>query len=339
MLKNMSSPSSLPTVTALKTDPGLRGKAFTGVFLLQKQEVRTTKTNNPFRRLEFADRTGSFSTNLFSDSPLYQAAEAIPEGAVCRIKGQWEAFNDMFSPRLSDLQEVAPGDVRRQNLLAQLVESCPENLESLYLELIDAVGEIQEPKLQATVKSVLNDLGDDFKTSPAAVSMHHAYRGGLLEHTVHMVRAARALFPVYPEVHHDLALAGIILHDIGKIAEYEGDLTYRRSRIGILQGHVVLGYRLVRKAGLQNHLSEDLLERLEHIILSHQGEMEWGAAALAATPEAVFVSMVDNLDAKMGMVQRLLRQGGNQPFSDRHPGLGTSLLLTSVNPSGDENPS
>jgi 3'-5' exoribonuclease len=159
--------------------------------------------------------------------------------------------------------------------------------------------------------------------------MHHAYRHGLLEHTVHMARAARALLPLYPEVDADLALAGVLVHDTGKVIEYEGDFAATRSRKGILQGHVVLGYQLVRKAGLKAKLNADLLERLEHIVLSHQGELEWGAAVVAATPEAVFVAKVDDLDAKMGMVQRLLRQGAETgEFSEKHFGLNAQLLLT-----------
>ena len=122
-------------------------------------------------------------------------------------------------------------------------------------------------------------------------------------------------------------MAGILLHDTGKVIEYEGTLAIKRSRRGILQGHVVLGYQLARKAGMKTRLAPDLLERLEHIILSHQGEPEWGAAVYAATPEAVFVSMIDNLDAKMGMVQRALRQAGEtDEFSERLPGLSSPLL-------------
>ena len=102
-----------------------------------------------------------------------------------------------------------------------------------------------------------------------------------------MARAAKALLPLYREVDPDLAIAGILVHDTGKVLEYEGALGARRSRKGILQGHVVLGYQLVRKAGLRARLDEDRLERLEHIVLSHQGEPAWGAAAWAATPEAV----------------------------------------------------
>jgi 3'-5' exoribonuclease len=163
--------------------------------------------------------------------------------------------------------------------------------------------------------------------------MHHAYRHGLLEHTLHMARAARALLPLYPQVDADLALAGILLHDTGKCIEYEGTLATRRSRKGLLQGHVVLGYQLTRKHGIKARLDAERLERLEHIILSHQGEPEWGAAVYAATPEAVFVSMVDNLDARLGMVQRALRQAGEgEEFSERLPGLSSALLTKPVPP-------
>ena len=106
---------------------------------------------------------------------------------------------------------------------------------------------------------------------------------------------------------------------------------------GILQGHVVLGYQIVRKAALKARLDPDRLERLEHIVLSHQGEPAWGAAVYAATPEAVFVSMVDNLDARLGMVQRALRQAPeNEPFSERLNGLNGPLLLTPLPPPAAE---
>jgi 3'-5' exoribonuclease len=146
-----------------------------------------------------------------------------------------------------------------------------------------------------------------------------------------MGRAAQVLLPLYPEVDPDLAMAGILLHDTGKTIEYEGNLAARRGRRGILQGHVVLGYQLVRKAALRAKLDPERTERLEHIILSHQGKLEWGAAALAATPEAVFVSMVDNLDAKMGMVQRALRNApAGEEFTEKLLGLEAPLLLTQL---------
>jgi 3'-5' exoribonuclease len=216
-----------------------------------------------------------------------------------------------------------------------LVEVCPENPEALWTEFQGFIQGIGHPELRETVRSVFEEIGPDFRAAPAAISIHHAYRHGLLEHTTHMARAARALLPLYPEIDADLAMAGILLHDIGKTVEYEGALVPKRGRHGILQGHVVLGYQLARKAGLKAKLDADRLERLEHIVLSHQGELEWGAAALAATPEAVFVSMVDNLDAKMGMVQRALRQGaGAGEFSEKLLGLNAPLLIRPIAGSG-----
>jgi 3'-5' exoribonuclease len=212
--------------------------------------------------------------------------------------------------------------------MANLVETAPEDADSLWLEFQGFIAGIGHTELRATMQALFDDIGDQFRIAPAAVSMHHAYRHGLLEHTVHMARACKALLPLYPEIHGDLAMAGILAHDTGKVIEYQGDLVPGKSRRGILQGHVVLGYQLVRKAGFKAKLQPDYLERLEHIVLSHQGELEWGAAVIAATPEAVFVAKIDDLDAKMGMVQRLLRQANEtDEFSDRHLGLNSQLLL------------
>jgi 3'-5' exoribonuclease len=237
-------------------------------------------------------------------------------------------YQNRLSPRLLSADVISPEQLAGSAVLANLVETAPEDADALWAELQQHVAAISHTELRAAVQSVFDEIGPQFRIAPAAVAMHHAYRHGLLEHTCHVVRAARALLPLYPEVDADLALAGVLVHDVGKVIEYEGDLAPSRSRKGILQGHVVLGYQLVRKAGLKAKLNADLLERLEHIVLSHQGELAWGAAALAATPEAVFVSLVDNLDAKMGMVQRLLRQGTEtDEFSDKHPGLNVQLLL------------
>ena len=220
-------------------------------------------------------------------------------------------------------------EAEAEGVLSQLVEVPPESEDELWGHIEEAIAAIEHPQLKETVQRVMDEWGPQFRTSTAAISMHHAYRHGLLEHTTHMVRACRALLPLYPQVDPDLAIAGIILHDVGKLEEYEGDFAAKVSRIGTLQGHVVLGFRTARKAALQSKLNADLTERLEHIILSHQGEKEWGAAAMAATPEAVFVSMVDNLDAKMGMVQRVLRNTPEgEEFSEYLMGLQTRVLVT-----------
>lgn len=313
------------SVRDLKQLEGAR--PFTSVLLLRRTTVKTASNGNPFLSIELGDRTGSFGATLFGDHPQFDALKALPEGSALRIEGKIDFFNQRLSPRLNTLTPLSEEELSAPGLLDNLVELAPEDAEAMWTEFQVCIDGIAHDEIRMTTRAVIEEIGEAFRNAPAAVAMHHAYRHGLLEHTLRMARACKALLPLYPEVDPSLAMAGILLHDTGKVIEYEGTLVTKRSRRGLLQGHVVLGYQLVRKAGLKSRLDPDRLERLEHIILSHQGEPEWGAAVYAATPEAVFVSMIDNLDAKMGMVQRALRQAlEGDEFSERLPGLNGSLL-------------
>jgi 3'-5' exoribonuclease len=321
------------SVRELKALESASGRAFAAVLVVKKLAGKTAANGNPFFSVELGDRGGSFGSTVFSDHPLFEIFKSAGEGSVVRVEGRIDYFQNRLSPKLHKAEVLTEDQLAAPGLLDNLVETAPENHEVLRLELENFVASIAQDELRLTARTVFEEIGDVFRWSPAAVSMHHAYRHGLLEHTVHMARACKALLPLYPEVDSDLAMAGVLLHDTGKAIEYEGSLATKRSRRGILQGHVVLGYQLVRKAGLRSKLDSSLLERLEHIILSHQGEPEWGAAVYAATPEAVFVSLVDNFDAKMGMVQRALRQAPEQQeFSERLPGLSAQLLTTPPHP-------
>jgi 3'-5' exoribonuclease len=310
------------------------GKPFASLLVVKKLLTKTASNGNTFLSAELGDRGGSFACTIFGDSPAFEALKSGGEGAVVRFEGKVEFYQGRFSPRPGRVEIVPEAELTAQpGAIENLVETSPEDAAALWAEFNGFIDAIKHDEIRMTVRSVFEEIGDNFQWSPAAVAMHHAYRHGLLEHTTHMARACKALLPLYPEVHADLAMAGILLHDTGKVIEYEGTLATKRSRRGILQGHVVLGYQLARKAGMKAKLAPELLERLEHIILSHQGEPEWGAAVYAATPEAVFVSMIDNLDAKMGMVQRALRQSVEQnEFSERLLGLNSVLLTKPVSP-------
>jgi 3'-5' exoribonuclease len=313
-------------------DAAAHGRPFASLLVVKKLASKTASNGNNFFSLELGDRTGSFSCTVFNDSPVFEALKSAGEGAVVRIEGKVEFYQGRLSPRLAKAVALAEAELGAPGVLDNLVETPPEDHHALWQEFLTFIERIKNDELRLTVRGVFEEIGDTFRWSPAAVAMHHAYRHGLLEHTVHMARACVALLPLYPEVDADLAMAGVLLHDTGKAIEYEGTLATKRSRRGILQGHVVLGYQLARKHGIKARLDPDRLERLEHIILSHQGEPEWGAAVYAATPEAVFVSMIDNLDAKMGMVQRALRQAGSEEFSERLPGLSSPLLTRKLPP-------
>ena len=323
-------PDSVPTssVRDLKSLDNANGRPFASILIIRKLTSKTASNGNPFLSIELGDRTGSFGCTLFNDNPVFEQLKAATEGRVARIEGKIDYFQNRLSPRLTKIELLTEDQLTAPGLIDNLVETAPEDPVELWQEFNGYIEGIKRDELRMTVRAIFDEIGDVFQLVPAGIMMHHAYRHGLLEHTVHMARVCRALLPLYVEVDGDLAMAGILTHDIGKALEYQNGLVPSKTRRGLLQGHVVLGYQLVRKAGLKSKLDAELLERLEHIVLSHQGELEWGAAVIAATPEAVFVSMIDNLDSRMGMVQRLLRQATDTAeFSDRHPGLGSQLLL------------
>jgi 3'-5' exoribonuclease len=314
------------TVADLKRAPKEQKLNFEAVLIVRKTAIKRAKNDSEFLMVELGDKTGLFHVVCFENSTSFQTFSDLGTGAIVRVTGHTGYYQGRFSPNLATVVAIPEAD--KDKYADSLVESAPEPIDELWNELQAIIAEIKNPQLQKTVEVALEDIGEAFRETPGAISMHHAYRGGLLEHTVHMARAGRALLPHYPEVHGDLAIAGIILHDLGKALEYTGPMGTRRTREGIMQGHVVLGYRQARRAALQAKLEPDLRDRLEHIILSHQGELEWGAAAKAATPEAVFVSMVDNLDAKMGMIQSALRNTPEgEEFSELVPGLGAPVLV------------
>lgn len=314
------------TVAELKELPQGDKVPFEAVLVLRRANIRKARNDSEFLMVELGDKSGVFHYVCFANSRLFSFFLNLAEGTVLRVQGTTDHYQNRFSPSLSNVEKVPEEEHHR--FLENLIECAPVPMEELWAELRQFIHGIGHEKLRATAADAISQLESAFKSTPGAISMHHAYRSGLLEHTVRMARAGKAVLPLYPEVHADLAMSGILLHDLGKALEYTGDLATRKSRAGHLQGHVVLGYRQVRRAALTCGLEEDLVERLEHIILSHQGELEWGAAVKAATAEAVFVSMIDNLDAKMGMVQYALRSTPEgQEFSDFVPGLGAPVLV------------
>jgi len=321
----------LTKVSQLKTIAPNQPVGFTSLLLVKKVAERTAKNGATFLTADLGDKTGMFGVVIFSDSPYYTFFKTeAPEGAVILFTGTTAYYQDRFSPKVMDLRLVTKDEYAKYPI-DDLISTSTENPIAMWEELQAFIAKIQNEKLRATVENALAEVGDAFKTHPAAKAMHHAYRHGLLEHTLHIARDCEALLPFYKEVHSDLARAGVVLHDIGKVYELDYDMTTKYSRVGTLHGHVVIGYRIVRSAGLKASLDADLLERLEHIILSHQGELEFGAPVKAATPEALFVSMIDNLDAKMGAMQSALRSGGdNDEFSEKIPALGAKMYLKSV---------
>ncbi len=305
-------PEKIADLKLIREEDGRR--SFETLALLRSSQVKIAKNGSEFLLLEFGDNTGSFATMCFDGSPAYAILRDSQTGSAFEVRGITDFYQGRFSPKIDSVRLLDGEEL--ENAVDSLAPVSPYNPDEMRAELFAFIEQIKDDALRETVLYAINDIGEPFFKSTAAVKMHHAYVFGLLEHSLKTARMASALLPLYPFIDSDLALAGCILHDIGKVMEYSQSLVPERTRIGMLQGHVVLGYRIVRKAGLKNSLNKDLLSRLEHIILSHQGEPEWGAAVRAATPEAVFVSTIDNFDAKMGAIETAMRNAAGAEFVD-----------------------
>ncbi|MDZ7640488.1 MAG: HD domain-containing protein [Desulfurivibrio sp.] len=282
------------------------GGKVAGIFLVKEMSLGETRAGKPFLRLTVMDQSGEIGGPVWEDAQ--KLAPHCQPGSFLQIEGRGENYRGTPQLRINRLQPVPADQVEP----ADFMPSGDFDRQQLSEELHQLIAALEDPQLARLLRHIFNDqqLARRFTTAPAAKSMHHAYLGGLLEHTVAVARLALAVCQLYPDLDRDLLLAGALLHDLGKTEEltYEG-YPFNYSNRGRLVGHLVIGAELVasRAAELED-LPSPLLERLQHLILSHHGRHEFGAPTLPMMQEAFILHFLDDLDAKVNYCQRLRRQ-------------------------------
>jgi len=288
------------------------GSRFQAICALGDISTKTAKTGSTYYEAVLADATDDFKIRVFGDSPVKPVLVALKAGAIVRVGGVVGDFNGRPDLKVDQLAAVTDAERSDPAIMGRLTPVSQHDPVKMKADLLGIVSRIPHAGLRATVESALEEHGERFYEAVAALGMHHAYRHGLLEHTLRMAKCAEALLPLYPKVDHSLSVAGIVLHDMGKVQEYSrlepGMAKAGFTRAGNLHGHLVLGAFLIREHGTKVGLEASLLERLEHILLSHHTMREYGAAAIPSTPEAVFVARIDDLDAKLSAVEEELRK-------------------------------
>lgn len=303
---------SEPLLSLRESKTALVGSRFQAICALGDIVTKTAKTGATYFEAVIADATDDIKIRIFGDSPLKPVIAALKAGAVVRVGGVVGDFNgrpDLKVDTLAPLTEAERTDPAIMGKLTPVSQHDPLKMKA---ELFAIIARIPHQQLRETVEAALEEYGERFYDAVAALGMHHAYRHGLLEHTLRMAKCAEALLPLYPKVDHSLAVAGVVLHDMGKVQEYSrlepGMAKASFTRAGNLHGHLVLGAFIVRAHGTKVGLEASLMERLEHLILSHHTMREYGACATPSTPEAVFVARIDDLDAKLSAVEEELRK-------------------------------
>lgn len=274
-----------------------------GVYSLMNPQIGTTRAGKPYLKCLLRDASGEAAARQWTFDEK-QLNELNATGFVW-IAGHTQLYNGQIQIILEQIKsvEISADEIRA------LMPTTKRDIEEMFTELKGILGKFEHPAMKALADAYLcdEDLMGNFKLAPAAMSLHHAWIGGLLEHTLQLLNLAEVMLPLYPQLNRDIIIMGLFLHDLGKTAELTWDKGFNYTTDGNLIGHIVRGAVWLQfKAALASKQSGEklpgnVLRVLQHIIISHHGVPEFGAAKMPSTPEAIFVSLLDNLDAKTQM--------------------------------------
>ena len=293
-----------------KIDSFEDGDRVTGFALVTRKELRQDRNGKDFLDMELADASGSINAKAWSDSAAlrgeYDTYDYVAyKGTVADFKGQLQL-------RVLECRRATDADREFGFDEADLIPSTKEDLDDLWRRLEATLATVGRPELRALADQALGRFGGGLREHPAAKVIHHAYRGGLLEHTVSMLELAVRICDHYGDVDRDLVLTGILFHDLGKLREIGAMPRNDYTSEGRLVGHVVIGRDLLLEAaaGVPD-FPVDLRLQLEHIVLSHQGRLEYRAAVEPMTAEALVVHFIDDIDSKLNQFRAL--GSGDEP--------------------------
>ena len=286
--------------------------------LLVEKELLKTKEGKPYLRVVFQDAHREVRFPVWSDTGIYKDFKPLKPGTFCKLRAIFRVTN--FGPQLDirRIRAVIAEDAAEGFDPLLLRNRSPFPLEEMYDELLAlATSQLPKGKLQNLVAKILKTHRTILQGAVASRHHHHSYVGGLLEHTLSVTKIALSLVnhfhDMYPERKQEIAkplvVAGAILHDMGKVLEYEPGIGSQRHSVeGELVGHAILGRDLVRDVALKLELDSKVQAQLEHIILSHQRLPEWDAPVKPMTMEAMIVHHADSCDAVLGTFRELCVQ-------------------------------
>jgi 3'-5' exoribonuclease len=283
------------------------------LFLLIKQSTKgITQQGSPFMTLILQDKSGDIEAKLWDTGEeqerLYAAA------TIVKVGGEVHEYRGKNQLRI---KSIRPAKEEEGVTISDLVPSSAKSKEVLYEELLQYFFEMKNPHIQRITRHLLKKHQSDFLVYPAATRNHHDYVSGLLDHVVSMLKLGKAIAELYPALNKDLLYAGIILHDIGKVVELSGPIGTQYTVEGNLLGHITIMVNEISKAADELEIQGEEVMLLQHMVLSHHGKEEWGSPKRPMLMEAEILHYIDNIDAKMNMLDRALSKTANGEFTER----------------------
>ncbi|MGW8325192.1 MAG: CRISPR-associated endonuclease Cas3'' [Desulfobacterales bacterium] len=276
------------------------GDGVDDIFVLSEKILSQKRDGDNFLNVTISDKTGKLKGVVWDN--VNQIATGITSGDFAYVNGSVSEYKGALQVVIKKMEPFPPDRIDPSDFLPQT----SRNIEDMFERLVKRANSITTDYLKALINAFFNDreFVNKFKTAPAAKKMHHAYIGGLLEHTVSMASLADKIAGHYGGVNRDLLLTGAILHDIGKIDEFDYQSKIDYSDKGRLLNHIVIGIKMVddKLSGIHN-FPEDQMLLLKHMIVSHHGTREFGSPEPPKTIEAILLNYIDEIDSKVNAVR------------------------------------
>jgi 3'-5' exoribonuclease len=302
----------LPPIRQLTADA-----AGVGYYVCTQKEIRPGR-NGDFLSLTLQDSTGRVSAKVWDDVDRLKGE--FEAGEFVKVKARASLYKERMQLTIENIRRVHPEQDRKDGFREEdCVISSVRSPDEMWAELLGRIASVSDPHIKALLEKIVCANEARLRVWPAAQTLHHAYRAGFLEHVLQMATVAELVGKAYG-ANADVLTAGVLLHDIGKLQELDYDLSTSYSRDGRLLGHIVLGSMLVREAAVSiDGFPPELLSEIQHLILSHHGCLEYGSPVLPMTVEALILSFIDDMDAKINMVRQAIRDDtSDDEFTTRH---------------------
>ena len=278
-------------------------RVITTSFLVHAKEIRQKKSGELYLSLMLGDRTGELDAKMWDN--VADVIDGFDRDDFVKVKGLIQVFHNRPQLTIHKMRRMDDSEID----FTDYFPSSKRDPAEMWGELCGIVAQVTNPHLKRLLEAFLGDeeIAARYRRAPAAKQIHHAYLGGLLEHVLSLCALARLTAQHYPTVDYDLLLTGVVLHDIGKIYELNYERGFSYSNEGQLLGHISIALRMVAdKIGGIPAFPRELRSLVEHMILSHHGQLEFGSPKLPQFPEALLLHYIDDMDSKMECMRALI---------------------------------
>ena len=302
-------------------------KIVTSTFVVVAKQIKPKKTGEPYLALTLGDRSGQLEAKMWDN--VEEVLEAFEQDDFLKVKGLINKYKQRFQLTIHKLRKLGDSEIE----FADYLPKTTKDIDELWKTLSDFVSGFQNQYLKTLVQAFMADpeIAAAYRNAPAAKTLHHAYIGGLLDHVVSLFRSCDLISRNYPQINRDLLLTGAFLHDIGKIHELTYNRSFSYTTKGQLLGHLIIELEMLQAKLIQvPGFPEELKTLVEHLIISHHGQYDFGSPKLPMFPEALMLHYLDDLDSKMEAMRAHFEREStlDGPWTSYNASLGRPLLNT-----------